>query len=112
MNCRFWEHINGDHVKLTLRPGQTLDWGRYESTEEGWSLQGETWSLSADSLAITRESVSDGTDCDGRISSGHTAIASADQFTFTDCYQFAGKRPDWQPDEDWQRDYSAEAMNY
>lgn len=35
MNIRFWEFINGDHVKLTLQPGQRLAWDQFERTDEG-----------------------------------------------------------------------------
>jgi hypothetical protein len=112
MNVRFWEFINGSHVKITLCPGQRLAWDQFERTDEGWSETWETWELSKDGLALERECGSDGQDCDGRLSRGHTAIASADPFTFVDCYEFAGKRPDWQDADDWQRDQFAEAAGY
>jgi hypothetical protein len=112
MNVRFWEFINGSHVKLTLRPKQRLAWDQFERTDEGWSQSGETWELSADGLALERESFSDGVDCDGRLSRGNSSIASADPFTFIPCYQFAGKRPDWQDGDGWQRDQFAEAAGY
>jgi hypothetical protein len=112
-NARFWVFINGSHVKLTVKPDVILRWERYERTDEGYSFCGESWALSSDGLVVIRETFSDGRDCDGRLETGHTAIASTDPFTFRHCYQFEGMRPDWKDDgPGWQRDEYAEAANY
>jgi len=111
-NARFWNWVNGAYVKLTLEPGQVLNWHNCEGHEEGWSSYEESWELSSDGEVIVREYMSDGTDCDGRLSSGGTMIASADGSTFRD---YAGEGyfcPDWVDDDRWQRDQSAEAAGY
>ena len=111
-NARFWIFINDSHVKLTVRPDAILRWEKYEWTEEGYSFVGESWALSNDGQFITRETFSDGRDCDGRLERGHSAIASTDPRSFRRCYQFEGLRPDWKNDDEWQRDEYAEAANY
>ena len=111
-NVRFWEYINGAYVRITLQPGQSLSWYQGGPTDEGWSSQAEKWSLSDDGAFITRESVSDGCDCDGRLTRGYDVVASADRSTFVECYEFDGMRPDWQDVEGWQRDAYAEAAGY
>lgn len=111
-NARFWTWLNGAYVKLTLKPGQTLSWGQGGPTDEGWSSVEESWELSEDGEVIVRECVTDGSDCDGRLTQGTTMIASADGATFCDYAGDGHFRPDWQRDDAWQRDQYAEAMGY
>jgi hypothetical protein len=42
-NARFWTKVNFGPVKLTLRPGQILRWGRHIQREDGWSSTKVTW---------------------------------------------------------------------
>ena len=66
-NARFWVFINGP-VKLTLKPGQTLEHmsGGYE--DEGWSSDCNTWEHTGDS--VFHEWSHDAQDCDGRHGTG------------------------------------------
>ena len=111
-NARFWIFYNGDHVKLTLEPGQTVSFGQGGPDDEGWHYYGETIELSCDGAELALSWVSDGADCDGRLTRGGDLIASADPADFIPCYEFDGRRPDWQDADAWQRDQYAEAMGY
>jgi hypothetical protein len=62
--ARFWQWVNGDWVKLSLRAGESRTWSRFWHTQEGWSSEGARWTHSGD--RVTRQSATDGTDCDGR----------------------------------------------
>ena len=62
-NMRFRVFINGGWVKLTLRPGQSLSWGRSGPDEEGYSFESVTWEAIA--TGVMRSSSSGGRDCDG-----------------------------------------------
>ena len=115
-NCRFLVFINGDDVKLTLRPGQTLHHYQGGPTEEGWSSYAESWYLSSDSQVLTRESVSDGVDCDGRLTRYSTDYADADPDTFHSGHDPYKTRPAlfpyWKEGESSQRDQYAELAGY
>lgn len=116
-NARFWEYVNGDVVKITLKPGQTLHWRQAHQTDEGWSSEEHTWSYVADPLVphVLNEYVNDGRDCDGRLT----------RFTDSECLLDllqAGNEsyaidppvryPAWQKVGSSQRDYAAEAAGY
>ncbi len=64
MNARFWIMWNGDWVKITLRPGQSISMCAGRNHEEGFSCEAEVYSFDCDVVecAIT----SWGRDCDGR----------------------------------------------
>ena len=113
MNARFWEFVNGDAVKLTLKPGQTLEHYQGGRTDEGWQSTATTWSLDADGRMLRREITSDGADCDGRLTSGCDSIAPADPAGFVPMYYTPQlRRPDWRDAGGWQRDQYAEAAGY
>lgn len=63
-NARFWTFINGDLVKLTLRPGQELHHSAGELHEEGFSRESHVWSHEGNH--VREELTRDGRDCDGR----------------------------------------------
>lgn len=62
-NARFWAYINGSAVKITLRPGQSLSWGRSNPTEEGYRYESYEWSH--EGHVVRCECVDGGRDCDG-----------------------------------------------
>lgn len=118
-NARFWTWYLDGWVKLTLKPGQTLGYTRGGRHDEGWFRESVTWELAEDGSEVIRQSDSDGTDCDGRMSHSSTDSATRDKLRAVD--QFATYpvacnlgiyRPAWSEVEASQRDYSAEAMNY
>ena len=65
-NRRFWIYINGDYVKLTLHQDQTLRWWGGGPADEGYHYEHEQWEWTED--GVERYYVSDGRDCDGRLS--------------------------------------------
>lgn len=124
-NARFWVYINGDFVKLTMNPGDVLEHYSSEDTEEGWASEYDCWSY--EDGVIDREYVSDGRDCDGRLSHASQSYCrvgalKADESpkgpTFL-TWETRGNppcdshlRPLWIFGDSSQRDYSAEAMGY
>ena len=112
-NARFWIWWNG-WTKLTLKPEETISFGRSEPTDEGWSSNHEQISLSEGD--VIRECSSDGVDCDGRLSQYSVVTCKVEdlqkvKFTDRDTGQELDL-PDWQKEESGQRDYRAEAMGY
>lgn len=122
MNARFWFTVNGNAVKLTLRPGESLHYWRGGATDEGWQRVSYSFEFDGDTVTVLCES--DGSDCDGRLSSTnelfcpvgllrmHRAIMhywiDGQPVSIPDDYY----SPDWQHGRSSQRDYFAEAMNY
>lgn len=109
MTARFWVWHRGAWVKLSLKPGQCLSHGFCDSTDEGNAWVNESgcvrWCWS------TAE-----TDCDGRHADGgelvcrveHLAkIESRDSDTLR-----AQMTPDWEIEERYSRDFTAEAAEY
>lgn len=99
-------------VKLTLKPGQELTRYRRGPTDEGWASEEQTWRHCGDH--ITYVSVSDGRDCDGRLT--RTYVSSCSIWELMDGrndYWPAGiNPPNWQKVEASQYDEYAEAMGY
>lgn len=108
-NARFWAFVNGCHVKITLRPGQTLGHATGGPNEEGWSSEFVEWTHEGDHLR--RESGSDGADCDGRFSTGGVDVCDLDHIASYTTPRGV-KVPNWRDADRWQRDYSAEAAGY
>jgi len=108
-NARFWSWMNGHPVKITLRPGQTLTWSKWQRTDEGWDAFSSTWSHVGD--GVRYEWCNDGVDCDERLRQGGEAFAALEGLR-------AGNEvegityPHWARRNTWQRDYQAEAAGY
>lgn len=126
-NARFWTWINGAWVKITLRPGQSLEWNTFEYTDEGWAASDEVWEY--EDGVIVNHMASSGTDCDGRIDHYYSRFCHVDDLSAIGAqtrlwqnwindepvFHSDGEcppRPDWQEGESSQRDYYAESMNY
>lgn len=113
-NARFWAYLNHDWAKLTLCPGQLLNWGWSGPTDEGWESWRETWHYETEpgsEPAIRHFWLSDGVDCDGRLARGGESICSIAELASR---EIEGLHvPAWQQaEEGWQRDYAAEAAGY
>lgn len=120
-NVKLPVFINGARAWIKLRPGQRLSWDKHECHDEGWSYYAETWELSEDGRTLSRECLSDGTDCDGRLTRGADFKADAtreswrpnlSEIKWTPAGYVSTLQPDWIDAEAWQRDYAAEAMGY
>ena len=115
MNARFWTWHNGTYVKLTLRPGEARHHHRFWPHEEGWASTTIEWSF--DGSTVTRETVADGTDCDGRLTLHYLDTAALHQLAVCvsdadDSPEEQLATPDWTDAGRGQRDYTAEAMGY
>ena len=117
---RFWAFINGDCVRLKLKPDTQYRWYRFERTEEGWGSESETWTWNTDENVVERECESMGVDCDGRLDRFREDVCLVTQLR-TGNENYDGDRdmhgdviafPKWLDVNHWQRDYSAEAAGY
>jgi hypothetical protein len=117
-NARFW-HIgpDGSPVKLTIHPGEMLEWCKFYRHEEGWTRQVTCWDYDAARGVIVRAEEIDGMDCDGRHSSYATTYCPVGHLrghrNQIDSEHYHGTRwPDWRLEKEDQRDYAAEAAGY
>lgn len=125
-NARFWTLCNGGWVKITLRPGQTLTHFVGGPTDEGWHMDSESWSH--DGEYIERVCISDGSDCDGRLTRSTVLRADINTLAEIPCKEYKTvyypgfcrdepvecgfSRPDWYEVDSSQYDQFAQAMNY
>ena len=120
-NARFWQFLNDGFVKLTLRPGQSLAWGKAARHDEGWSSEWQRWEW--DGRVLVNTYGTDGTDCDGRLSTEGESFCHLQDLKA--CPQFDWEKsqtnppllrgirsPEWTQGRQRQRDYRAEAMGY
>ena len=105
---RFWVWVNSGWCRLSLRPGQALNWHRCAATEEGWEAEHASWSLHASGVLC--EAGSEGRDCDGRLS--YWWALHWDGETTLPADENGPERPDWQTVDTGRRDYQAEAAGY
>lgn len=61
---RFWDYVNGDYCRLTIREGQTLRFGGGGPCDEGYSYTYCAYWIDGDWLYSTQETSA--RDCDGR----------------------------------------------
>jgi hypothetical protein len=104
VNARFREWINGGWVTITLVPGRERNWHRGQRTDEGWDITEYSWLLEGGT--IHRSIVSDGTDCDGRLTHWHMSMARIEDIARPE------RDPVWLSCEETQRDHAAEAAGY
>ena len=103
VNARFKVWINGGWVTITLMPGRELNWHRGGRTDEGWDITEHSWLLEGGT--IHRSIVSDGTDCDGRLTHWYMSMARIEDID-------KDRQPDWISCETSTRDHQAEAAGY
>jgi hypothetical protein len=118
--ARFWTWGTEGWVKLSLRPGESLEHTEGGPCDEGWSYSSAVWTHHGDHLTLEASNCSQ--DCDGRLDRSTVLVATelreythrewqnvaADEYTDT----LVGLRPDWHEESYDQRDHSAEAMGY
>ena len=116
-NARFWEYINEDYVKITLRPEQMLEWSISGPTDEGWAWEYHSWSH--EGSCIKHECDTAARDCDGRFDQNTKSQTSVTKLVDHAAYQepldHVGNvimLPSWEPVTSSQRDYTAEAAGY
>lgn len=110
--ARFWTHVNGGWVKLSVRWDRDLRVCYGGPCDEGYSYSQTTWKHTGDGV---REEWQDwGRDCDGRHESGGERFAPLDQLAdiTTDDVTGGPRIPNWTLADRHQRDYTAEAAGY
>lgn len=75
-NARLWIWENDGWVKLTLKPGQSLSWGKSERSDEGYSWRANRWTHDGD--GVRNEWGHGGRDCDGTTSANGVCFAPLD----------------------------------
>lgn len=63
--ARLWLYINNDFVKVTLKPGQTINWYESHPTEEGYHFTQIAVEYDGEDVYLTE--VDGGRDCDGQL---------------------------------------------
>lgn len=110
--ARFW-HIShtGENVKITIRKGEILSHSHAMETDEGWLSKWVRWSF--DGEVLRAEYKTDGTDCDGRLSSwGESECPVSDLESGYVDEEEGIAFPSWRKVGSGQRDYAAEAAGY
>ncbi len=116
MNARFWVYALESWVKLSLRPGESVEWHHGGPHEEGYEFTTDRWELSGDGVTLYRSRSRRWADCDGPGSSWSEDFAAVSSIGPRDPssygYSPEVRIPDWQAGDAGQRDHYAEAMNY
>jgi hypothetical protein len=120
-DVRFWVIWNGQHTKIHLRPDQTVTMCHGGPTDEGWSSVSAEYEYDWEEQAIHRLFVSDGRDCDGRLTSCEESSCPIAELHSEEESLLVGDWvesselimvPRWSTRNRSQRDYAAEAMGY
>lgn len=117
-NARWWTWLNGGWIKLTLKPGQRLQWGFGQTDSEGWSREYWSWEyVECDVLPrIESEFHEEAMDCDGRLDRDVSLVCPIKDLAAREVYDSDEKvtywTPEWERMHAGQRDYSAEAAGY
>lgn len=125
-NARFWIFHNLDWIKLTLRPGQTLEFASGGPTEEGYSYHAQHYEFDTDDGLIRCTEHDNYRDCDGPGERTISYVCPIDQLAareaepvtewiggkIVDTGETRPDRPDWQEERSYQRDVYAEQMGY
>jgi hypothetical protein len=122
-NVRFWAYVNGCAVRITLKPGQSIEHSEGGPCEEGYAYSGETWSY--EDGIVTRQWGTDARDCDGRFTQSGEDYCRFDRLSdgntpyIDDCDRLDAPHwegviwPDWKEERDTVcRDEFAEAAGY
>lgn len=104
-NVRFWEFINMNWVKITLKHEQCLSHSKSGPTDEGYSYESSSYSYTDG--CVYREWENGGSDCDGPIRRNGTDICPVEKLASIPAYISHDKyidhlfngvhihRPDW-----------------
>ena len=96
---------------LYLKPGDCVNISYGGEHDEGWSRTSISTELSEDGAIVNQLICSDGSDCDGRLSSfsnWHCPVEDIHKIK----KEGQPDTPDWRIGKCSQRDYAAESMNY
>src|ERR1035437_10285727 len=73
-SIKFHTFVGGEWIQIKLYAGMKTTHYAHQRTEEGWSSQESTWEY--DGETVTIEHVSDGSDCDGRLTQESKSTAT------------------------------------
>lgn len=110
-NAKFWECVNGDMVKLTIKPGATISWHTSAPDDEGYFYKSISWTHNIDQVEMERDT--GGRDCDGshrQFSSFSCRIKDLDKNPPNEYRD--QPIPQWERGSCSQRDEYAERMGY
>lgn len=118
MNARFWISCHGSSVKLTLRPGQVLEFTEGGPHDEGFSYTHERFEFDGD--VLTSQTSTRSRDCDGPHESYGDYVCPVHKLkAHVPCREYRTwvdgelvRFPDWERVSAHQRDHYAEAMGY
>ncbi|MBE7465999.1 MAG: hypothetical protein HS116_21190 [Planctomycetes bacterium] len=117
-NARFWITYRGTSlVKLTMRPGDTIELHEGGATEEGYSHQYSKYEYPKDEAVIYAEFEQSARDCDGRLDTHSESCCQVAELKngFASENDWPGPGiafPDWRSARAYQRDYEAEKAGY
>lgn len=112
-NISFHHFFNDGYVKIKLRPGQKINWNQSSWNGEDRSWRAESFEYDADEKRLVYDYSYGGRDCDGVSRAGGTMFADLGKLKEIPAYSYPGiLKPDWKEEDEWNRDYSAEAANY
>lgn len=101
-NARFWCWVADGWVRVTLRPGQSLTWGRSWRDPEGWGFETSTWRHVGQ--GVEEDWARGGRDCDGYVEAAGLLFCPLERLAAVPAWEdapehrFAGRligRPDW-----------------
>lgn len=111
--ARIWVFLTNGPVKISVPLGKTLTHRRFERTDEGWDSETNSWTW--DGTRLVQVSVSEGRDCDGRLTRGWRGFTTPDKFKarvepLLEGYLWPGIRPpapeivwpDWKTEDEGQ----------
>lgn len=109
MSYRFWVYLSGSPVRLSLRPGESIEHSRGGPDSEGWARESVIWKHTG--AGVYCEGLTEGRDCDGYSSRWWDTFCPADQLAAG--IELDGVRfPRWQDSTVECRDEHAESMGY
>lgn len=109
-NARFWIWWNG-LTKITVPHNRTIRMYGYSTHEEGWSSRSEAYEIGDDGLLYCYRET-DGTDCDGRLSTGEVYACKLSALAHHYNKYARVWYPAWERVDSYRRDQYAELMNY
>jgi len=127
--ARFWflHPCTCEWVKITLKPGQSLSWHHFQTTDEGFSEKSIElrYLCNWNPPVVKAEEFNRSRDCDGVMHNGFEVFSLIDELSAEDRpIEFWNRKtntldverwirvPNWKKLREYQRDFTAEAAGY
>ena len=120
-NARFWwmHPCTCEWVRITLKPGEAMDWHHFQYTDEGFSETHVGFRYCEWNPPVVKvEYFHRDRDCDGLHHSGSEVICTIDRLQEEERFACSTevdsliKIPDWKSLPEYQRDFTAESAGY